>query len=112
MIEVFRTWLPAIIGYGEAVENGVIQRAWANGDRSQTSAYYSGELYEQVFDDLASDSMLEDAQRALGTHSVSGGDARTFPVVPQATGRVDRWSCPDRSLGHETGWVRLSLRRP
>ncbi len=68
MIDLFRTWLPQIIGYAEALEDGTLQKAWADGDRSSTSAYYSGELYEQVFGDLDADEMLEEARRALGAH--------------------------------------------
>ena len=65
MIDLFRTWLPQIISYAEKVEDGTIQKAWAEGDRAGTSVYYSGELYEQVFEDLDSDSMLEEGREAL-----------------------------------------------
>jgi hypothetical protein len=65
MIDLRRTWLPQIISCAEELHDGRLKRAWAEGDRSST-AYYSGELYEQVFDDLDSDSMVAEARLALG----------------------------------------------
>src|SRR6476646_7317692 len=69
MIDLFRIWLPQIIGYAAALQNGTIQNSWADGDRSKTSVYYSGELYEQVFEDLHADSMLDEARHSLGEQS-------------------------------------------
>ena len=88
MIDLFRTWLPQIIGYAEHVGDGTIQKAWADGDRSGTSAYYSGELFEQVFDDLHSDDMLEEAREALGAHpQVADGLERFLSSLK----RLDEW---------------------
>lgn len=68
MLDLFRTWLPQIIGYAQLIHDGTVQRAWATGERAQTSVYYSGELYEQVFGDLDSDRMLDEGRAALGAH--------------------------------------------
>lgn len=68
MIDLFRTWLPQMISYAELIHEGTAQRAWATGERAQTSVYYSGELYEQVFGDLESDRMLEEGRAALSAH--------------------------------------------
>mgnify|MGYP001792877675 CR=1 FL=1 len=57
MIDLRKVWLPQIIGYAEIVADGTLRRAWQEGDSSQTSVYYSDELYEQVFEDLDADSM-------------------------------------------------------
>jgi hypothetical protein len=52
MIDFFKGWLPQIISYAEMVSDGTLRNAWENGDTSQTSTYYSGELDEQLFGDL------------------------------------------------------------
>ena len=57
MIDLFKTWLPQIIGYAEMVADGTLRRTWETGDKSQTSTYFSGELDEQVFGDLHADTM-------------------------------------------------------
>jgi hypothetical protein len=67
MIDLFRTWLPQIIGVAEDFATGRLERTWRTGERC-TSAYYSGELYEQVFGDLHADAMLEEARLALAPH--------------------------------------------
>jgi hypothetical protein len=88
MINLFRIWLPQIISYAERVENGTIQRAWAEGDRAETSVYYSGELYEQIFGDLHAESMLEEAREALGAHpTVADGLERFLSSLK----RLDDW---------------------
>ena len=69
MIDLCRTWLPQIIGYAKALQDGTLQRAWAEGDRSSTSVYCSSELHEQVFGDLHADRMLEEARQSLAEHS-------------------------------------------
>jgi hypothetical protein len=66
VIDLFRTWLPQIVGYAEMLRDGTLERAWAEGDRSITSVYYSGELSEQVFGDHHADTMLVEARRSLG----------------------------------------------
>lgn len=68
MIDLFRTWLPQIIGYARDLHDGTFERAWAEGDRSRTSVYYSGELFEQVFGDLDADNMKEAARQSLAVH--------------------------------------------
>jgi hypothetical protein len=88
MIDLFRTWLPQIIGYAEAIQDGTLQRAWADSDRSRTSAYYSGELYEQVFGDLDSDSMLADARAALRAHPMVAEALERFLASLK---RLDAW---------------------
>jgi hypothetical protein len=67
MIDLFRTWLPQIIGAAEDLQSGRLERAWTLGERG-ISAYYSGELHEQVFGDLDADAMLEKARLALAPH--------------------------------------------
>ena len=67
MIDLFRTWLPQIIGCAENFQDGRLERAWSLGERG-TSAHYSGELFEQVFGDLHADAMLEEARVALAPH--------------------------------------------
>ncbi len=69
MIDLFRTWLPQIIGTAEDFQRGRLERAWSLSERG-IAAYYSGELYEQVFDDLDSDAMLGEARLALAPHPV------------------------------------------
>jgi hypothetical protein len=65
MIDLFRTWLPQMIGYAQAVHGGTLEKAWADGDRSSSSTYYSGELYEQVFGDLDADNTMAEARHSL-----------------------------------------------
>ena len=65
MIDFFKNWLPQIIGYAELVADGTLRRAWENPEQSQTSAYYSGELYEQVFGDLDAEAMLPEMRQRL-----------------------------------------------
>lgn len=68
VIDFFRTWLPQIIGYAEMLQDDTLEKAWSEGDRSRTSIYYSGELYEQIFGDLHADEMMEEARLRLGQH--------------------------------------------
>ena len=68
MIDLLRTWLPQMIGYAEAVQDGTLETAWSDGDRSRTSAYYSGELFEQVFGGLDANNMLQEAGLRLGQY--------------------------------------------
>jgi hypothetical protein len=68
MIDLFRTWLPQIIGYAEETQDGRLERAWADGDRASTSAHYSGELFEQIFGGLDADNMLAEARQTLAAH--------------------------------------------
>jgi hypothetical protein len=98
MIDLFRTWLPQIIGYAEKVEDGSIKEAWVEGNLARTSVDYSGELYEQVFGDLDSDIMLEKAREALSA-SITRGGSRTIPVYAQAAGRLDRGPCRHGRVG-------------
>lgn len=45
----FRIWLPQIIGYAEMIaDETVLRKAWVKGDRSRTSVYYPGELFDQI----------------------------------------------------------------
>ena len=68
MIDLFRTWLPQIIGYAQDLHDGTLEKAWEEGDRSRTSVYYSGELVEQVYGDLDADNMMEAARQGLAAH--------------------------------------------
>jgi hypothetical protein len=88
MIDLFRTWLPQIIGYAEKVQDGTIRKAWAEGDRAGTSVYYSGELYEQVFGDLDSDSMSERGREALSAHPKVADCLERFLTTLK---RLDDW---------------------
>lgn len=88
MIDLFRTYLPQIIGYAGSVLDGTIQKAWADGDLAGTSVYYSGELYEQVFEDLDSESMSEKARVALGVHSPIADGLESFL---SSLKRLDDW---------------------
>ena len=88
MIDLFRDWLPQIIGYAEAMQDGTMESAWAEGDRSRTSVYYSGELYEQVFGDLHAHSMLDEARQTLGDHSAVVTALDTFLLSLK---RLDEW---------------------
>lgn len=88
MIDFFRTWLPQIIGYAEHIIDGTLYKAWMEGDRSQTSVFYSGELYEQVFGDLASDSMEAEVDQRLGGHS---GVADAVHKFLQSLRALDEW---------------------
>lgn len=63
MIDFFKTWLPQIISYAQLVSDGRLRRTWESGSK-ETSAYYSGELDEQVFGDLQS----EDIAKGLATY--------------------------------------------
>lgn len=65
MIDFFKTWLPQVIGYAELVANGTLRRSWESADQSETSAYYSGELYEQIFGDLDADAMQQEMRQRL-----------------------------------------------
>ena len=54
----FQTWLSQIVGYCHFVADALgVQRAWRSGNYSQTSVTDFDELYEQIFDDLDSDSL-------------------------------------------------------
>ena len=77
-----------MIGYAEALQDGTVESAWAEGDRSSTSVYYNGELYEQVFGALHADSMLEEARRSLGTQSPVVDALDSFLL---ALKRLDEW---------------------
>jgi hypothetical protein len=89
MIDLFRDWLSQIIGYAKALQDGTIERAWAEGDRSSTSVYFSGELYEQVFGDLHADSMLEEARQSLApSHSQVVNALASFLLSLK---RLDEW---------------------
>ena len=89
MIDLFRTWLPQIIGYAEALRDGTLAAAWAEGDRSRTSVYYSGELSEQVFGDLDAENMISEARRVLGAESPLMAALESFIA---ALKRLDDWT--------------------
>jgi hypothetical protein len=58
MIE-FQVWLPQILGYCNLIlDDATLRGAWVNADRSRTSVVDFDELYEQLFDDLASQAVL------------------------------------------------------
>ncbi len=65
MINFFKTWLPQIISYAELVSDGRLRQAWENPEQSLTSAYYSGELFEQVFGDLHAETILPEMRQRL-----------------------------------------------
>jgi hypothetical protein len=88
MIDLFRTWLPQIIGYAESVEDGTIQKAWADRDLTKTSAYCSDELYEQIFGDLDSERMAAEAREALCDHPLVADGVEHFL---SSLKRLDDW---------------------
>lgn len=88
MIDFFRTWLPQIIGYAEMVEDGTLQKAWAEGDRSRTSVHYSDELVEQVFGDLNADEMMWEARQQLKPHPTL---AQALELFLHSLRRLDAW---------------------
>lgn len=54
----FDNWLSQIFGYCEfLVDSNGVKKSWILGDYSDTSITGFDELYEQIFDDLASDEM-------------------------------------------------------
>lgn len=59
-------WLRQIVGYTSFVlDQQLIREAWISGDHSKTSVTNFDELFEQVFDDLASQKMVQRFQREL-----------------------------------------------
>ena len=68
MIDLFCIWLPQIVGYAEAMQDGTLEKSWSEGDRSRTSVYCSDELISQVFGDLDADNMMAEARQSLGMH--------------------------------------------
>ena len=89
MIDFFKTWLPQIIGYAEMVADGTLRRAWETGDKSETSTYYSGELYEQVFGDLDADNMRVEMRSRLQDHV---GLAEAIELFLHSFRRLDEWA--------------------
>lgn len=77
-----------MIGYAEAVHEGTLEKAWATGDRSSISVYYSGELDQQVFGDLDSDNMIAEARDGLEQHPLLVGALDGF--LPSSK-RLDAW---------------------
>jgi hypothetical protein len=54
----FETWFPQIVGYARLISDGdTLRRSWLHGDRTETSVTDFDELWEQVFDDLDSDTL-------------------------------------------------------
>ena len=88
MIDFFRAWLPQIIGYAEHIVDETLHKAWVEGDRSQTSVFYSGELYEQVFGDLDSDSMEAEVDQRLEEHPKVASAVHKFL---QSLRTLDEW---------------------
>ncbi len=104
----FQTWLSQILGYCRFVTDTVgLWRAWVNGDFSHTSVTGFDELYEQIFDDLDSDSieigaeyLAEDlaAREALSTflNAVRSADkSREINlelISPENLLRSDEWN--------------------
>lgn len=69
----FQTWLTQIVEYGRFIADSLgVRRAWVEGDLSRTSVTDFDELYEQVFDDLDSDTFEEE----LGVHLPTDDAAR------------------------------------
>ncbi len=81
VLDLFRHWLPQIIGYAEAFQDGTLAEAWAETGHSRTSAYYSGELFEQIFGDLHAESMICEARSSLGTQTPLIAELERFIVA-------------------------------
>lgn len=61
MISFFKTWLPGIIEYCELITGEkALRKAWIHSDLSDTSVYYPGEMFEQIFGDLDSNLMRQE----------------------------------------------------
>src|SRR5690242_6921192 len=88
MIDLTRVWLPQIIGCAEGFLDGTLEKAWAEGDRTITSAYYSAELYEQIFDDLDSDTMILQAHKELAQYPDL---IRALDAFLDSLKRLDTW---------------------
>jgi hypothetical protein len=87
MIDLLRTWLPQIIGTAEDVQSGRLEMAWSQGKRG-SAAYYSGELYVQIFGDLDADTMLDEARVTLAPHPALIEALATFLGSLK---RLDEW---------------------
>jgi hypothetical protein len=70
------------------LQDDTLEKAWAEGDRSRTSVYYSGELYEQVFGGLDADNMMEEARLKLGQHPTIVAALDSFL---RSLKRLDEW---------------------
>ncbi|HZF93412.1 MAG TPA: hypothetical protein VEZ20_00920 [Allosphingosinicella sp.] len=67
MIDLQEVWLPAILSYAHLVaDESALRDAWIKQDRSKTSVYYPGELIDQIFEDLDSNTVRKqlNAQRS------------------------------------------------
>jgi hypothetical protein len=81
MIDINKTWIPQIIAYAEIVsDHDLIYKCWVSDECDSTSVTSMDELYEQIFDDLDSDNLLESAKR---------GSAAPSDVLEAITGFLD-----------------------
>ena len=64
MIDIKKVWIPQIVGYAEIVfaRSSDLRDCWVLGQCYWTSVTSFDELIEQVFGDLDSNNLLEDAQ--------------------------------------------------
>lgn len=62
----FEVWLSQIVGYGHFITDTLgVRRAWVDNDYSRTSVTNFDELYEQIFDDLDSDTFETNLRQHL-----------------------------------------------
>ena len=65
MIDFHDTWLPQIIGYAKLICSDDLVQSWVYKNRNITSVNNFDELYEQIFDDLDSENILNDMDSFL-----------------------------------------------
>ena len=107
----FETWLSQIVGYCRLVADTVgLRRAWVDGNHSQSSVTDFDELYEQIFDDLDSDSF----DKELKVHLAKNVAAReALSAFLEAIRNADmaregnvKLSSPENLL-RSTEWLRV-----
>jgi hypothetical protein len=75
----FQTWLPQILGYARFLaDSAAVHRAWIAGDSSETSVSGFDELYEQIFDDLDSNTFLGDLPSYMPSEDAAQDLIRRF----------------------------------
>lgn len=75
----FQTWLTQIVEYSRFIADTLgVRRAWIEGDHSKTSVTDFDELYEQIFDDLDSDTFEEELDAHLPNDEVARQVLKAF----------------------------------
>jgi hypothetical protein len=92
----YRLWLPEIIGYAEMIVRETdLRNAWVKGDKSRTSAYYPGELVQQIHD--LTGAVLEEIAVRLAS------DAPLIEAIENFLGSVDcLWFSAEATMDVET----------